>query len=132
MFKRIFAERSESGRRGRGARAMARRADHTREELAELVVKAAEKLARREGLRGVGMRRIAAEIGYAPGSIYNAVGDLDQVILRVNARTLKRLRTHLAGLVDAGRPALDNALAVARGYLDFVARQPRLWGLIIE
>jgi AcrR family transcriptional regulator len=111
---------------------MARRADHTREELAELVVKAAEKLARREGLRGVAMRRIAAEIGYAPGSIYNAVGGLDQVILRVNARTLKRLRARLAGLVDPARAPIDNALALADGYLDFVARQPRLWGLILE
>ncbi len=50
---------------------MARRADHTREELAGLVVGAAEDLARREGLRGVAMRRIATEIGYAPGSIYS-------------------------------------------------------------
>ena len=92
---------------------MARRADHTREELANLVVSAAEKLARKEGLRGVAMRRIAAEIGYAPGSIYNAVGDLDRVILRVNARTLERLRAHLARAVDPARAPLDNALAVA-------------------
>jgi AcrR family transcriptional regulator len=111
---------------------MARRADHTREELADLVVSAAEKLARKEGLRGVAMRRIAAEIGYAPGSIYNAVGDLDRVILRVNARTLERLRAHLARAVDPARAPLDNALAVADGYLDFVMRQPRLWGLILE
>ena len=111
---------------------MARRADHTREELAALVVKAAEKLARREGLRGVAMRRIAAEIGYAPGSIYNAVGDLDEVILRVNARTLVRLRDYLASFVDPSRAPLENALAVSNGYLDFVMRQPRLWGLIME
>src|SRR5215218_6670113 len=111
---------------------MARRTDHSREELAELVVAAAEKLARRDGLRGVAMRRIAAEIGYAAGSIYNAVGDLDEVVLRVNARTLERLRAHLAGLVDPARSPLENALAVADGYLDFVTRQPCLWGLILE
>jgi AcrR family transcriptional regulator len=111
---------------------MARRTDHSREELAALVVGAAEKLARREGLRGVVMRRIAAEIGYSAGSIYNAVGDLDTVVLRVNARTLERLRADLAGLVDPARPAIQNALAVADGYLDFVTRQPRLWGLILE
>src|SRR5215211_4564887 len=78
------------------------------------------------------MRRIAAEIGYAAGSIYNAVGDLDEVVLRVNARTLERLRAHLGSLVDPARSPLQNALAVADGYLDFVTHQPRLWGLILE
>ena len=111
---------------------MARRVDHTRDELAALVVGAAETLAREEGLRGLGMRRIATAIGYAPGSIYNAVGDFDEVVLRVNARTLGRLRDHLADVVDPARPPLDNALAVSDGYLDFVMRQPRLWGLIFE
>ena len=111
---------------------MARRADHSRDELADLVISAAEALACEEGLRGVAMRRIATAIGYAPGSIYNAVGDLDEVLLRVNARTLKRLRVHLAGVVDPAGAPLDNALAVADGYLDFVFRQPRLWGLILE
>ena len=111
---------------------MARRTDHSREELRALVVGAAETLARREGLRGIAMRRIAAEIGYAAGSIYNAVGDLDAVVLRVNARTLERLRAALVRLVDPARPPIENALAVADGYLDFVARQPRLWGVILE
>ncbi|HEX8663807.1 MAG TPA: WHG domain-containing protein [Beijerinckiaceae bacterium] len=111
---------------------MARRADHSRDELAGLVIDAAEALAREEGLRGIAMRRIAAAIGYAPGSIYNAVGDLDQVVLRVNARTLTRLRDHLAGTVDPARAPLDNALAVADAYLDFVTGQPRLWALLLE
>jgi AcrR family transcriptional regulator len=111
---------------------MARRTDHSREELADLVIRAAEALASEEGLRGVAMRRIATAIGYAPGSIYNAVGDLDAVVLRVNARTLERLRAHLARVVDPARAPLNNALAVADGYLDFVMRQPRLWGLILE
>ena len=111
---------------------MARRADHSRDELADLVISAAEALARDEGLRGVAMRRIATAIGYAPGSIYNAVGDLDEVLLRVNARTLERLRVHLAGVVDPARAPLDNALAVADAYLGFVTGQPRLWGLVLE
>ena len=111
---------------------MARRADHSREELAGLVIEAAEALAREEGLRGIAMRRIAAAIGYAPGSIYNAVGDLDEVVLRVNARTLTRLRDGLAHAVDPARAPLDNALAVADAYLAFVTAQPRLWGLLLE
>src|SRR5215204_3167773 len=132
MFKTNFECCSESAYDGSRGGPMARRTDHSREELAELVVGAAETLARREGLRGIAMRRIAAEIGYAAGSIYNAVGDLDAVVLRVNARTLERLRAALVRVVDPARRPIENALAVADGYLDFVAHQPRLWGVILE
>jgi AcrR family transcriptional regulator len=133
VFKRYFERWSEIWFwRAQGGGTVARRVDHTREELAGLVIGAAEEIARAEGLRGLTMRRIAMAIGYAPGSIYNAVGDFDEVVLRVNARTLERLRDHLSGAVDPTRSPLDNALAVSDGYLAFVDAQPRLWGLILE
>jgi AcrR family transcriptional regulator len=113
---------------------MARRSDHTREELAALVIEAASALAAREGLRGIAMRRIAERIGYAPGSIYNAVGDLDDVVLRVNAATLTALAARLeAALAEAGdaTPA-EHALVLAEAYLDYVAERRLLWGVLFE
>ena len=74
---------ARAGKRGTGPRG-----EHNRDEFLALVTKAAENLVRQEGLRGLGMRRLASTIGYAPNSIYNAVGDLDAVMMRVNARTL--------------------------------------------
>jgi AcrR family transcriptional regulator len=97
-----------------------------------LVAGAAESLVRNEGYRALGMRRLAAAIGYAPNSIYNAVGDLDQVVLRVNARTLARLHTALSAVIDPERAARDNALALADAYLVFVAADPRVWSLLFE
>src|SRR6185437_7160825 len=70
---------------------MARRSDHSRDELAALVIGGARDIAQEEGWRAVSMRGIATRIGYAPGSIYNAVGDIDAVLLRINADTLARL-----------------------------------------
>ncbi|WP_096487768.1 TetR/AcrR family transcriptional regulator [Methylorubrum populi] len=87
---------------------------------------------RNEGFRALGMRRLAAAIGYAPNSIYNAVGDLDQVVLRVNARTLARLHAALTAEIDPNRAARDNALALADAYLVFVAADPRVWSLLFE
>ena len=113
---------------------MGRRSDHTREELAALVVGAASAIAAREGLRGIAMRRIAERIGYAPGSIYNAVGDLDDVVLRVNAATLLALAAQLeAELVKAGDvvPA-ERALVLAEAYLDYVSQHHLLWGVLLE
>lgn len=108
------------------------RGEHDREGFIGLVAGTAESLVRHEGFRALGMRRLAAAIGYAPNSIYNAVGDLDQVVLRVNARTLARLHAALAAEIDPTRAARDNALALADAYLVFVAADPRVWSLLFE
>jgi AcrR family transcriptional regulator len=111
---------------------MARPTKHTRDDVVRMVVDAAEKLARKKGLRGLSLRKIAGEIGYAPGSLYHLIGDLDEIILHLNARTLARLSTFLKTRIDASNPAAENAFAIADGYLEFVSAEPRLWGLILE
>ena len=115
-----------------GKRAAGPRGEHDREGFTEMVARAAESLVRNDGFRGLGMRRLAAAIGYAPNSIYNAVGDLDQVVLRVNARTLARLHTALSAEIDPDRAPRGNALALADAYLVFVAADPRVWSLLFE
>src|SRR5215207_319044 len=112
--------------------AMGRPSKHNQDDVVRMVVDAAEGTARREGLRGLSLRRIAAEIGYVPGSLYNLIGDLDDIVLHLNARTLERLSEYLKTRVDSARPAVENAFAVADGYLDFVMAEPLLWGLILE
>ena len=110
---------------------MARPTKHTRDDVVRMVVDAAEKLARKKGLRGLSLRKIAADVGYAPGSLYHLIGDLDEIILHLNARTLARLSGFLETRIDGRKPAAENAFAIADGYLDFVMAEP-LWGLILE
>ncbi|TWB51437.1 TetR/AcrR family transcriptional regulator [Nitrospirillum viridazoti] len=112
---------------------MARRSDHSREELAALVLQAARKIVVEEGAEAVTMRKMAALIGYAPGSIYNAVGDLDAVLRQVNAMTLKQMADQLDAVVAAHGPGtLENALAIAEGYVDFVLKNPNLWAALLN
>lgn len=128
-----MAGRESAGKDSTGkTRGSGPRGEHDREGFIGLVAGTAESLVRNEGFRALGMRRLAAAIGYAPNSIYNAVGDLDQVVLRVNARTLARLHTALAAEIDPTRAARDNALALADAYLVFVAADPRVWSLLFE
>jgi len=111
---------------------VARRQEHTKEELAGLVVTAAEEIAAAEGLPGVTMRRIAAAVGYAPNSIYHAVGDMDEIVLRLNARTLDLLCWSLRRCL-AGTASPEGAVdAVVEGYVAFVRRHPGLWSVIVE
>ena len=118
--------------RKRAVRSSGPRGEHDRDGFVALVASAAESLVRHEGFRALGMRRLASTIGYAPNSIYNAVGDLDQVVLRVNARTLERLHGALEAVIDPRQPPRDNALALADAYLVFVAADPRVWSLLFE
>ncbi len=111
---------------------MGPRGEHSRDEFVALVLDTAETIGRAEGLRGLGMRRLAAAIGYAPNSIYNAIGGLDEIILRLNARTLGRLQEQLCGLVSERRNPKARVLRLADGYLDFVAEEPRLWSLLFD
>jgi AcrR family transcriptional regulator len=114
---------------------MARRSDHSREELSELVIQAARVITAHEGWQAVTMRAIAGRIGYAPGSIYNAVGDLDAVLLRVNAATLDELAVRLETALRGFRPdsgITARALAIADGYMQFVAKNVQLWASVLE
>ena len=56
---------------------MARRSDHSREELYELALEKAGEIAEKEGLRGLTARGVAREIGYTIGTLYNIFEDLD-------------------------------------------------------
>lgn len=110
---------------------MARRSDHSREQLADMAVAAAAKLAERDGLRGVTARGIAREIGYTVGTLYNVFDNLDDVLRHMNAATMDALYEHVtAEPVDADPERALHGLA--RRYLAFVGAHPRLWSAVIE
>ena len=110
---------------------MARRSDHSREELHEMALAAAREIVEMDGLRELTARRIAARIGYSAGTLYNLFDDLDDLIVQLNGRSLDSLYAALSNLPldddpDAGVRAL------ADGYIKFVAAHPRLWNALFE
>lgn len=110
---------------------MGRRSDHTREELYDLALEAAASIAEVEGLRGLTARRIAKDIGYTHGTLYNVFEDLDDLVVHLNGRTLDALYESLKDLRLDGEP--ETALGtLARGYVAFTRLQPRLWNLLFE
>lgn len=109
---------------------MARRNDHSAEELKRLALAAASQIATEEGLRGVTVRRVAERIGYAPGTIYNLFDNLDDLIVQVNGETLARLGAELA-TAGQGEPRL-RARHLTDAYFDFIERAPRLWAMLFE
>lgn len=111
---------------------MGRRNDHSREDLRALTLAAARRVMAAEGLRGLTARRLAKEIGYSPGTLYNIFENLDEVALRVNADLLDDLQKRLTAAL-AGQPDPQAALAaMARAYMDRARAEPGLWSALFE
>lgn len=108
---------------------MGRRSQHTPEELKELILVAARRIVEDRGLKALSAREIARDIGYAPGTLYNMFDNLDDILLRVEARVLGELDSHL-GSAMSGRQGSDAIKAFASAYVEFAYRHPRLWELL--
>lgn len=110
---------------------MGRRSDHTREELYELALDASERIIEAEGLQGLTVRKVAGEIGYTHGTLYNVFADLDDLIVHLNGRTLDALYEALKDIPVEGEP---NAalMRLSEGYIAFSRRHRNLWGLLFE
>ncbi len=110
---------------------MARRNDHSREELYELALGAAREIAEAEGLRGLTARRIASRIGYSVGTLYNVFVNLDDLIVHLNGSTLDQLHQTLDQEPRSGAPETDLSVLLA-GYVRFTHERRHLWNLLFE
>ncbi len=118
---------------------MARRSDHTREELKELALKSAEELLNDKSARELSTRQIATKMGYTVGTLYQVFKNLPDLLLHVNARTLKILHDDCLALdLEASsknntkKNAQINVLTYANVYLQFAHAHPKLWELIFD
>ena len=110
---------------------MARRADHTKEELVEMVIVAARDIIVEEGIDNLSARSLSRRIGYTPGTLYNHFKDLDEIVTAVNARTI-------AGVAEAFALATPSAdpRQMLHNYCDafigFIDHNQHLWQALFE
>lgn len=102
-----------------------------RASLRERLLDAAGKTIEAQGLSALKARELAAQAGCALGAIYTAYSDLDELILKVNLRTLERLEATLTAATAKGDP--EQALSLlARAYLAFARNNQRSWRALFE
>lgn len=102
-----------------------------RTQLRERLIEAAQATIAAQGLSGLKARDLAATAGCALGAIYTAFDDLDELILRVNTRTLARLETALDRAL--GDAEAEQALQVmARTYLNFARAEEPSWRALFQ
>ncbi len=103
----------------------------------EALLEAAEKRICADGMQNLKARDLAADIGVALGGLYNIVVDMDDLMLRVNSRTLGRLGKAAAAAADHlplnnHEAGIVRLTVVAMAYLDFARNNLRLWRMLFE
>lgn len=111
---------------------MARRSDHSKEELMEIAVRAGKKNMSENGLLNFSARAAAREIGYTVNTIHNIFEGHDNYILHINATTLDDMREFIIERInkkDKGEKAIKK---LANLYIEFAENNYNLWSALFE
>jgi len=109
---------------------MARRSDHTREELIQLAVSEGTRLIESEGISGFSARAAAARMGYTVGTLYHLFGSLDGYLLHLNGATLDLWHDQLTATLK--RKPKQPVHALARAYIAFARKHYHRWTALFE
>ena len=110
---------------------MGRRSDHSRAELAEMILAEGHRQMAEVGFARFSAREVAKRIGYSVGTLYNVFGTLDRLILAINSRTFALWSEQLRARLDAAGEG-DRIRALVEAYFDFARANPHLWMAIYD
>ncbi|MEW8506325.1 MAG: TetR/AcrR family transcriptional regulator [Candidatus Thiodiazotropha sp.] len=97
-----------------------------------MALEAAEAIIENEGYDALSARKVASAIGYTVGSLYFVFRNLDELVQRINGRTLDQLYASLIEALSDCRLPQQCIYALGSAYLGFSARHPHRWRMIYE
>jgi AcrR family transcriptional regulator len=109
---------------------MARRSDHSRPELRELILVEGHRQMEAAGFARFSAREVAKRIGYSIGTLYNVFGSYDRLVLAINARTVRLWAVHLREQLDACHG--DRIECLVRSYFAFAQSHQNAWAAIYD
>ncbi|WAJ70274.1 TetR/AcrR family transcriptional regulator [Catenovulum adriaticum] len=116
---------------------MARRSDHTREELRQLIIDALVAHLQDQPYQTLSIRQLSKQVGYVPSSILNVFGSYQLCWLEVCAGVLDDLYQVSAQALSNVSEQAENAaeqkiLAVALAYYFYASNKPYFWKLVFD
>jgi len=111
---------------------MARRSDHSREQIQQMALDAARDIVARDGYTGLSARKVAKTIGYTVGTLYLVFANLDELVMRANAQTLDALYEVMLATKARCKNARACIMALGQAYIRFASENTHLWGMIYE
>lgn len=95
-----------------------------------MALAAASAILAQQGLEALSTRKVAKAIGYTVGTLYLVFKNLDELILHLNAATLKELESMLKA-ESTKHPRPHEVLhGIARVYCDYAKHQRARWSLL--
>ncbi|EPU1003960.1 TetR/AcrR family transcriptional regulator [Vibrio cholerae] len=111
---------------------MARRNDHTREELVALTLDRVKQFLDTHSYHELSLRKVATMIGYVPSTLVNVFGNYNLLLLHVVAQTLDELAQEAQQAVKSITYPKDALYQLAYCYHNFAKKNPYRWQLIFE
>jgi len=112
---------------------MAGKVEARRAALRDALIEHAERRITSDGLKNLRARDLAKDAGCALGAIYNVFGDLNDLVLAVNARTFHRLGAAVAeALSDAPQDATKQLIVMSHAYHHFAAQNFNAWRALFD
>lgn len=111
---------------------MARRSDHSKAEKVAMIIQSGQEIIAKEGLRGFSARKVASQMGYTVGTVYNILGSHDEIILHINAATLDELNEYIVARMNSRHRGSRAVKKLAGHYLEFAQTHYNRWSALFE
>ena len=109
---------------------MARRKEHSHDEIRAMAIEAAMALLQQQGTQELSLRKIASQIGYVPSTLINIFGSYNYLLLAVSEATLQALMHELSEVnADNSR---NQIISMAQKYAEFAHAQRQCFKLVFE
>lgn len=110
---------------------MARRSDHTQDELKKMAIDAGYRIICTNGFRNFSARKVALEIGYTVGTIYHIFGSHDDFILNINALIIDRWYDSFIHMIKTSKKQLT-VNDLGQFYINYSAKNYNAWSSLFE
>ncbi|NOX27262.1 MAG: TetR/AcrR family transcriptional regulator [Gammaproteobacteria bacterium] len=109
---------------------MARRNDHSREQLKDLAIESVFNIVDSDECATVTARAVTQGMGYTVGTLYLVFSSIDDLLLQVNAELLKRLHSDMQFAVKNEVDPQATLFAMAKCYFLLAEHYPGRWKLL--
>lgn len=111
---------------------MAGKREAQRQALKERLFEAAHARIEQRGLASLRARDVTTDAGCALGGLYSAYEDMDDLVLQVNAATLRSLGGCLEEAATSDAEPAERLVSLGLNYLDFARSHMNLWSAIFD
>jgi len=111
---------------------MARRSDHTRDEIKEMAINAGIEAIEEEGFHDFSIRKVAKRIGYTAGTLYNVFENYNDLLFHINGSTLDKITGLVQENLSEDLNDLEALKSIGNTYLDYAINNRNLWIALVE